>query len=93
MKKIFLTLITLLLLASSAYAEVQYHIKISNPEQHLAQVQINFPAVNGKTLDVKMPVWRTGRYEVLNLGKNVRQFVATNVQGKILAVTKTDKAT
>lgn len=93
MKKIFLTLITLLLLASSAYAEVQYHIKISNPEQHLAQVQINFPVVNGKTLDVQMPVWRTGRYEVLNLGKNVRQFVATNAQGKILAVTKMDKAT
>lgn len=95
MKKIlFVSLILLyMLLASSARADVQYHIKLSNPAQHLADVQINFPAVNGKTLDVQMPIWRTGRYEVLNLGKNVRQFVATNAQGKILAFTKTDKAT
>jgi predicted metalloprotease with PDZ domain len=66
---------------------------MTNPAQHLAEVQINFPVVNGKTLDVQMPIWRTGRYEVLNLGKNIRQFVATNAQGKQLAFTKTDKAT
>jgi predicted metalloprotease with PDZ domain len=66
---------------------------MTNPAQHLAEVQINFPVVNGKTLDVQMPIWRTGKYEVLNLGKNVRQFVATNAQGKQLAFTKTDKAT
>jgi predicted metalloprotease with PDZ domain len=40
-----------------------------------------------------MPVWRTGRYEILNFGKNVRQFVATNAQGKTLTFTKTDKST
>ncbi len=93
MKKILLVSLTLLFFASSACADVQYHIKISNPAQHLAEVQINFPVVNTKTLDVQMPIWRTGKYEVLNLGKNVRQFVATNAQGKILAATKTDKAT
>lgn len=93
MKKILLVLLTLLFFASSARAQVQYQIKISNAAQHLAEVQINFPAVKGKTLDVQMPIWRTGRYEVLNLGKNVRQFVATNAQGKTLAFTKTDSAT
>ena len=95
MKKILFTLFGLfwILNGTSVYAEVQYHIKISNAAQHLAEVQIHFPPVNGKTLDVQMPVWRTGRYEILNLGKNVRQFSATNGQGKTLAVTKTDKST
>lgn len=95
MKKILFTLLSLawLFVGSTAYAEVQYQIKISNAAQHLAEVQINFPVVNGKILDVQMPIWRTGRYEVLNLGKNVRQFVAKNAQGKTLTVSKTDKST
>lgn len=95
MKKLLFASLSLfcMFLVSSARADVRYHIKISNAAQHLAQVQIDFPAVNGKTLDVQMPIWRTGRYEVLNLGKNVRLFVATNAQGKILPFTKIDKAT
>ncbi len=95
MKKNFIRslAITCSILASSAFADVQYHIKISNPAQHLAEVSINFPAVEGKSLNVQMPIWRTGRYEVLNLGKNVRQFTATNAKGKTLDFAKTDKGT
>lgn len=95
MKKIlFSTLaLTCALAAPAAFADVQYQIKITNPTQHLAEVKIDFPAVSGKTLDVQMPIWRTGRYEVLNLGKNVRQFVATNSNGKPLSFVKTDKGT
>ncbi len=80
-------------ISQTALADVQYQIKISNPAQHLAEVRIDFPAVHSKTLDVQMPIWRTGRYEVLNLGKNVRQMSATNGQGKALVMSKTDKGT
>ena len=95
MKKIIFASLSLFcaLVGTSVHAEVQYQIKISNAAQHLAEVQINFPVVNEKSLDVQMPVWRTGRYEVLNLAKHVRQFVATDGKGKILAFTKTDKST
>ena len=95
MKKILFASLCLFcgLVGTSVRAEVQYQIKISNPAQHLAEVQINFPVVNKKYLDVQMPAWRTGRYELLNLSKNVRQFVATNAQGKKLGVIKKDKST
>lgn len=95
MKKTLLSSLALAcaMAAPSAFADIQYQIKITNPTQHLAEVQIDFPAVSGKTLDVQMPIWRTGRYEVLNLGKNVRQFVATNGKGKALSFAKTDKGT
>lgn len=95
MKKTFLSslALTCALAAPSAFADVQYQIKITNAVQHLAEVKIDFPAVSGKTLDVQMPVWRTGRYEILNLGKNVRQFAATNGKGKPLNFMKTDKGT
>ncbi len=95
MKKTFSISLALasLLFARAAAADVQYQIKMTNPAQHLAQVDIVFPAASGKTLDVQMPIWRTGRYEVLNLSKNVRQFTASNGKGKALNFNKTDKAT
>lgn len=95
MKKTILNSLAIvsLLFAAQATAEVQYQIKMTNPAQHLAQVDIVFPASSGKTLDVHMPIWRTGRYEVLNLSKNVRQFTASTSKGKALSFTKTDKAT
>jgi predicted metalloprotease with PDZ domain len=40
-----------------------------------------------------MPNWRTGRYEILNLAKGVRQFKAVNEKGEVLPVEKTDKGT
>lgn len=95
MKKTILNSLAIvsLLFSAQATAEVQYQIKMTNPAQHLAQVDIVFPANSGKTLDVHMPIWRTGRYEVLNLSKNVRQFTASTSKGKALSFTKTDKAT
>ncbi|MBY0574136.1 MAG: hypothetical protein K2P84_10680, partial [Undibacterium sp.] len=82
-----------LLFAYVAQADVRYQIKITNAAQHLAEVKIDFPTVNSKTIDVQMPIWRTGRYEVLNLAKNVRQFSATTSKGTPLSFAKTDKGT
>lgn len=95
MKKILLPSIALAcaLGSATAHADVNYQIKITNAAQHLAEVSIDFPAAKGNTLDVQMPIWRTGRYEVLNLGKNVRQFKATNSKGQPLTFAKTDKGT
>lgn len=95
MKKILLPSIALAcaLGSATAHADVNYQIKITNAAQHLAEVSIDFPAAKGNTLDVQMPIWRTGRYEVLNLAKNVRQFKATNSKGQALTFAKTDKGT
>ena len=82
-----------MLASASAYADVKYQVRITNAAQHLAEVTVEFPAVQATTLDVQMPIWRTGRYEVLNLPKNVRVFTATNGKGKKLDFVKTDKST
>lgn len=79
--------------ASMAHADVDYELRISNAAQHLAEVRASFPAVQGDSLDVRMPNWRTGRYQILNLANGVRQFKAVNARGEPLAVHKTDKGT
>jgi predicted metalloprotease with PDZ domain len=83
----------LTLLAGAAHAGVDYQLRITNAAQHLAEVRATFPAAAGNTLDVRMPNWRTGRYQILNLANGVRQFKAVNEKGEVLPVEKTDKGT
>lgn len=87
--------LSLLLLGAAfpAHAAVDYELRITNAAQHLAEVRASFPAATGSTLDVQMPNWRTGRYEILNLANGVRLFKAVNANGEALAATKTDKGT
>jgi predicted metalloprotease with PDZ domain len=79
--------------APLAHADVDYQLRITDAAQHLAQVRASFPAVQGDSLDVQMPNWRTGRYQILNLANGVRLFKAVNARGEALAVHKTDKGT
>ena len=79
--------------APGARADVDYQLRISDAAQHLAEVRATFPAVTGATLDVQMPNWRTGRYQMLNLANGVRTFKAVNARGEPLQFAKTDKGT
>lgn len=79
--------------AAAARADVDYQLRITDAAQHLAEVRATFPAVKGRTLDVQLPNWRTGRYQILNFANGVRMFKAVNARGEPLAVTKTDKGT
>lgn len=88
-------LLSCLLLGASATAraDVDYQLRITNAAQHLAEVRASFPATTGTTLDVQMPNWRTGRYNMLNLANGVRLFKAFDAKGQPLPVAKTDKGT
>ena len=76
-----------------AEARVDYAIDLTAPEHHTGQVSIAFPRAAGPYLDVKMPAWRTGRYQILNLANGVRAFKATDAQGRPLRWQKVDKST
>lgn len=88
-------LLPVLLLGASATAraDVDYQLKITDAAQHLAEVRATFPATSSTTLDVSMPNWRTGRYNMLNLANGVRLFKAFDAKGAALPVEKTDKGT
>nr|WP_275658916.1 PDZ domain-containing protein [Shewanella sp. Isolate11] len=70
---------------TSAHAEVNYQIDLTSPKHHLAQVVVTFPSSSSKELTVNLPVWRTGKYQVLPLADSVRNFTAKDEQGKDLA--------
>ena len=65
-------------------ADVNYQIDLTQPQHHLAKVAVTFPKTDAKSLTINMPVWRTGRYEVLPIADGVRLFKATDSQGNEL---------
>jgi len=82
-----------LTLSTVADATVHYAIDLTSPEHHSGKVRIVFPAGSGDTLDVKMPAWRTGRYEILDLANGVSEFAAKGQGGRALQWQKVDKST
>ncbi|MBB1342244.1 M61 family metallopeptidase [Pseudoalteromonas sp. SR44-5] len=92
MKK-FLALSVLAALSHSAWADVNYSLAVTQPEHHLGNVSVEFPQTAQAHLDVKLPAWRTGRYEILNLANGVRFFEATGDNGKALKWEKIDAST
>ncbi len=89
----FLTLALALILSTTTQANtIDYQFKVTDAPHHLAEVEVQFPKVTEKTLVVKLPVWRSGRYEILDLSKNLRNMTAEQ-NGKALAVTQMDKNT
>ena len=85
--------LALLAAASNAEANVDYAIDLTAPEHHTGRVSIAFPETDAPYLDIKMPAWRTGRYQILNLANGVRDFTATDAQGRPLEWRKIDKST
>jgi predicted metalloprotease with PDZ domain len=81
-------------MASSAYswAGVNYHISITEPQHHLAQVRIELHAAEAKPLTLMLPAWRSGKYQILDLANGVSGFSAADAQGKAIPWQKTEKS-
>lgn len=83
----------LLLLPVWAMAAVDYQISITEPDQHLADITVRFTAEQAGPLDVKLPAWRSGKYQILDLANGVRRFEARAADGQTLVTDKTEKST
>ncbi|RXF01901.1 PDZ domain-containing protein [Pseudoalteromonas sp. PS5] len=79
--------------ALHAHADVNYQVTITQPQHHLADVEVTFPHSTQTSIDVQLPDWRTGRYEILNLANGIRFFAAEGHDGKALKWEKMDKNT
>ncbi len=80
-------------LAAAPAERVDYRLEITDPVHHLARVEVSLPATSEAFLDIHLPAWRTGRYEILNLAQGIRHLVATDAGGNALQVKKLNKDT
>ncbi|MCF6456604.1 PDZ domain-containing protein [Pseudoalteromonas sp. MMG024] len=74
---------------SPVFAKVDYQLTIAQGEHHLGNVSAEFPS-GSEQLIVKLPSWRTGRYELLDMANGIRLFSAQDESGNALNWQKID---
>ena len=74
--------------SSPILAVVSYHIDLTDSKHHLAKVEVDFPESATSELKINLPVWRTGKYQVLPLADGIRYFSAQDESGKVLPYTR-----
>ncbi|MBI5216499.1 MAG: M61 family metallopeptidase [Ignavibacteriae bacterium] len=93
------SVITLLLFCSlmteAKPTEVHYTLGMSKPHTHFFEVEVtlNNLSLSDSHLDFVLPVWRPGRYMVLDFAGGVQEFSAIGENNTALTWKKTDKTT
>lgn len=70
---------------------IHYKLSVAHPASHYIDVELTVDMITGPQLDLQLPAWRPGRYELGNFAKNVRKVEAFDAAGKPLSYTKTNK--
>ncbi len=67
---------------------MKYFITYDNPLQRLLDITLTIDTRQLSTLELKLPIWRPGRYEAANYAKNIQKITATSGQGHELPIRK-----
>ncbi|MCC6676853.1 MAG: M61 family metallopeptidase [Phycisphaerales bacterium] len=73
-------------------ARVEYTVRLDQPQTQMVDISMIVRGWEGGALEFHLPVWRPGRYVVLDLAGGVRDVRATGARGGSLAVEKLQKA-
>jgi predicted metalloprotease with PDZ domain len=72
---------------------MQYKITYQKPNNQYIPVEAVFNVKSKKSIEICLPAWRPGRYELGNFAKNIHGFSVFDDKGKKLAFEKTAKDT
>ncbi len=78
---------------AEARPRVEYVVQATEARAQIVRVSMHVRGVAGESMDVQLPVWRPGRYQVLDMAGTFRSVTARNGAGQALACEKIDKAT
>jgi predicted metalloprotease with PDZ domain len=80
------------LISTWAYGQtISYSLRMSKPQNHYFEVEMELRDFKQSDLTVKMPVWAPGSYLVREFSRHVNQVKAIDGDNKTLKVTKTAK--
>lgn len=91
---VLLFFLSVLSMASAQQPSIHYTLSMSKPATHLLEVEIAFDylADEDRVLDLRLPVWRPGRYTVLDFAGGIVEFSALDGMGNPLKWAKTEKS-
>ncbi len=91
MRKISLCVLLLLFVATIARAQtVSYTVSIPKPTSSLLHVVMEIRGAQGASVDVAMPAWSPGAYNLHWAAKNVQRLAAQDGNGRALAAAMVD---
>lgn len=79
-------------MASTAPGRIEYIIDLDKPQTQTVSITMIVRGWKGDTLDVHLPVWRPGRYEVLDPAGTIREFAVLSGGNEKLPFEKVNKA-
>lgn len=91
--KIFVILTLFFIYSSIQAQQLAYTVRMDNPQNHTYQVSLQYTGLKLPMLELKMPVWTPGYYQLMNYAKSVEGFQATDESGKVLAFEKITPST
>ncbi len=70
---------------------MHYHITAPEPNTHFLNLVLSITDVQQETIEVQLPAWRPGRYEIQNFAKNIQKIEAFSQNGEKLRIEKITK--
>src|SRR6476661_10761878 len=70
---------------------IHYKLYLKNPQSHYIYVDLTVDSIASSTLELQLPAWRPGRYELGNFAKNIKKVEAWSEDGKPLLYSKSTK--
>lgn len=70
---------------------IHYKLYLKNPASHYIYVDLTIDAITSPTIELQLPAWRPGRYELGNFAKNIKRVDAFDDNGITLNYTKSTK--
>ena len=71
----------------------RYTLRLHEPHTQTAEVALVLPGISSEHIDVALPVWRPGRYALVEPSTTISHVRAADARGTPLVIEKTDKAT
>ncbi|HLQ77858.1 MAG TPA: hypothetical protein VK210_10910, partial [Terriglobia bacterium] len=72
---------------------IEYTVSFPAPQTQTVEIRMVIRGVDSASIDVALPVWRTGRYAVLNPAGTLNRVRAQRRSGAPLRISKLDKTT
>ncbi|HTO93609.1 MAG TPA: hypothetical protein VMM80_04530, partial [Bacteroidota bacterium] len=95
LRGLVLSIMMLFAMTAESGVRIRYGLAMPRPATHLFEVTVTFTGLPASPheLLLQLPVWRPGRYLVLDFAGGVTRFAALKGNGEPLAWRKTDKST
>lgn len=70
---------------------MHYHISVPDPQSHFLSITYTIPEIQSDHIEIQLPSWRPGRYEIQNFAKNIQFIEAISAAGHKLPIHKVTK--